>query len=486
MVDDRAEEAITDLDDTGKLPVISADAEPSEALPDDFEPAQAEAATTAQDSAADADGATDTDADGASDTDEDGARDAGDAADIDADGAAGTDADGAADAQGEEDAAAQAADNADAGAGVATDADEGEQTSEFREIPKVAMRGRKSPLPVIGIAVAILLAVGGLVAAILLLPGYGGRGADDASAQSAQDGKSARAMARTDVTIPIAVPGLDEKGSRVSLRATGTDVDGNKFSEVQYVSHEGVGMTLPVGSYEVHVAESPISAQGIMYDLPLEGIKVSVYAGGNVSFEPKDATLELTPTHPESINDGKIEAARKMILADPQKKDLASKLAKLVVERRKKAVAFLADKRKEMRSREDEHEEDEDEDEHEEKDKDDDSDNKDSGNGSKPNNSGSKSQSKESGSAGKDDSGSKDEGEANSGGGEQQNSSDSHADSGGGGEQQQSGGADAGGGESGDTGGDAGGDAGGGTSEPAPQPEPSAGGETGGEQPTEG
>ncbi len=474
MVDDKAEETTTDLDDTGKLPVVSANAGASEASPDDSEPTQTADSTTIEDATAD-EGVT-TDADAAANED--------DTTDVDA--AANEDdttgADAVTDAKTEEDTAAQAAGNADAE--VAEGADEGEQTSEFREIPKVAMRGRKSPLPLIGIAVAILLAVGGLVAAILLLPGYGGRGADDASAQSAQDGRSSRAMARTDVTIPLMAPGLDEKGSRVPLRATGTDVDGNKFSEVQYVSHDGVGVTLPLGSYEVHVAESPISAQGIMYDLPLEGIKVSVYAGGNVSFEPKHATLELTPTHPESINDGKIEAARKMILADPQKKDLASKLAKLVVERRKKAVAFLADKRKEMRSREDEHEDDE-EKEDEDKDKEDESDSKDSGNGSKANNSGSKSQSKESGNGDKDDSGSKDEGGSDSGGGES-NAPDSHSDNGGGGEQQQSGGADAGGGESGDTGGDAGGDTGGGASEPAPQPEPSTGGDTGGGQPAEG
>ncbi len=341
-------------------------------------------------------------------------------------------------------------------------------------MPKAVQHSRSRAVPVL-IGLAVCAVVGGLVAAILLLPGYGG----DVERVDAQESISAvEAVGNAqqqlfEVTIPITAPGLDANGSRIPMRVSGKDANGAKRSEVSYASFEGK-MRLPEGTYSLRVAETPISAIGVVYDLPIEEITIRVKGGGKASIDPKDAKLVLTPMHAESINDAKLKAARELILADPEKKKLAKKLAKLVVARRKQAVAAVANRRNNMFQ---DHERPEEEEEEEEKEGEDSKDGSGNDGGNAPSgasqSTSSNSGSKDSG--GKESSGSSDNGSSGDTGGGQ--APDAGGDQGQEQPQEGSGGSDAGqgtdgGGQTPDAGGS---DTGGGSEAPAPAPEQGSG-----------
>lgn len=242
-----------------------------------------------------------------------------------------------------------------------TDVPNTEATDPSWEMPKVVQREDPSPLPKIAIALVACALVGGLVAAILLLPGYEG----DVSI-GATNVTSGGDMVLVDVTIPISVPELDEKGSRVPVRISGKDADGTKRNEIGYVAFDGTGLQIPIGTYEIRVIDTPISATGTMYNLPLDTLTVTVDAGQHVAITPAGLVLELTPMHAESVIDSQIDQAKKMILADPQKKDLATKLAKLARQKRKKAVAAISGKKHDMKTADQANSADEDKDKDEE------------------------------------------------------------------------------------------------------------------------
>ncbi|MDO4797763.1 MAG: hypothetical protein Q4A01_07065 [Coriobacteriales bacterium] len=241
----------------------------------------------------------------------------------------------------------------------------GQDAEEFREVPKaVRHSGSRTVLTIVFAAVACAI-VGGIAAAILLLPGYGGAPTTPASTIESESEASGRATMFADVTIPVSVPELDDTGSRIPMRVEGQDADGTARNEIAYATYDG-HMRLPVGIYQVRVAETPISGNGTVYEIPRDELTVSVDAGQHVSIEPKDKVLTFTVAHPESVLDSKINQAKELIKADSQKKDLANKLAKLVAAKRKQAVTALAQHRKNMQPAEMGNEGDE---EHDEEDK---------------------------------------------------------------------------------------------------------------------
>ena len=377
----------------------------------------------------------------------------------------------AADMPAGEGAVEAAAQNEDAAAA------QGEGTSEFREVPQAVQSGGSHLRRNIVFAVVACAIVGGIAFAILTLPGYGG--APTVTAAPIESESASRATMFADVTIPVAVPELDDTGSRIPLHIDGQDADGSSRNEIVYATFEGK-TRLPVGIYSVRVAETPISGKGLVYEIPHDELTVSVDAGKHVSVTPKDKVLTFTVAHPQSVLDSKIDQAKELIKADPEKKDQANKLAKLVVARRKQAVAAIAQNRKNMQSAELDNAGDEERDE-EDKDKDE-GQNNGGGSGGNDNKSSNQPKSQDSGSK------SKESAPEQQGGGDQGgNDAPAPGDSSGGGQEQQpTGGESDAGGQSqdggqapSDSGGDTGASGGDGGTEGAGQPaeQPPAGGD---------
>ena len=145
---------------------------------------------------------------------------------------------------------------------------------------------------------------------------------------------------RADVTLPLYVPDLDVRGSRVPVRVDGTLADGSEFGQDAFVSNDGKGLRLAPGSYDVYVMGSPISASGVMYIYPTEHINVVVSEDLNVSYDPV-TFMTFGVLGALEVSDEQIEQARAFIVNDPDRMQYADTLAAAVRERREEAQKEL-------------------------------------------------------------------------------------------------------------------------------------------------
>lgn len=120
------------------------------------------------------------------------------------------------------------------------------------------------------------------------------------------------------VILPVSAAGLDGSGSRIPVRITGTDFEGNAIDESVYVGYDGAGINAPKGSYELIVLASPIASDGTLYEIP----------GGAFAFEIPETqptgseyrapgTLAFTPLDPVAAADA-LEQALQFLAADPE------------------------------------------------------------------------------------------------------------------------------------------------------------------------
>lgn len=132
------------------------------------------------------------------------------------------------------------------------------------------------------------------------------------------------------VTIPLEVPDLDEDGTRVPVEATGTDADGNEVEVRAYLSPDGTGLELPLGSYEVRALGSPFSAKGVVYKVPKAVVEVTLDEEAVESGQTQSVSEPLTfkkvsraKTTDEQIDDALEWASADEALAEGRAQELA-------------------------------------------------------------------------------------------------------------------------------------------------------------------
>ena len=143
---------------------------------------------------------------------------------------------------------------------------------------------------------------------------------------------------RAGITLPIYIPELDNRGSRIPVSITGTLADGSGFAKETYVAKDGSGLLLEPGSYELQVFGSPISSAGVMYKAPDESIKIEVSDDLVSSYSP-DGFMDFSVIAALDITDEQIDAACDLIRKDPERTQYADSIAEAVRGRRDEAIA---------------------------------------------------------------------------------------------------------------------------------------------------
>lgn len=122
--------------------------------------------------------------------------------------------------------------------------------SEPAPVPGSASQHKGKTSRIIGIVVAALVVVGLIIGVIVWF--------------NFDQANKARHEAH-DVTIVINAPGYSDQDTLIPIRATGTNLDGAAVDEVFFVNASGEGVSLPKGTYDLSVAASPLTADGVLY-----------------------------------------------------------------------------------------------------------------------------------------------------------------------------------------------------------------------------
>lgn len=145
---------------------------------------------------------------------------------------------------------------------------------------------------VIGVIVAIVI---GITAAIAV--GYGG-------AYLYFNAQAAKAYG---VPLVVNAKGLDtDRGTKISVHATGKDSKDNGVDSVFYIGSSSSNIALKPGDYSLAIEASPIAEDGTIYDTKDAVTKVSIAKDGKTDVE-KEITIEPIPA--EEVTDEQIEAA---------------------------------------------------------------------------------------------------------------------------------------------------------------------------------
>lgn len=166
--------------------------------------------------------------------------------------------------------------------------------------------------------------------------------AEEAARQAAWDAEHAERP----VHLSVVAPNYDSGATRIPLRVTGTDLDGQSVEETYYVNADTPEIGLRKGDYQVTVVASPILWAGGLYAVPSEPVALEV--GDAPAGPDQDAqsvqTVEVELTaidDPTTITDEQIAAARAAAEADPDSGQAAKAgpYAEAATKRRDDAVA---------------------------------------------------------------------------------------------------------------------------------------------------
>ena len=173
--------------------------------------------------------------------------------------------------------------------------------------------------------------IGLVVVGALAVPAFLG------STPSASADTSARVatnvVTQKELIVPVQASGLDESGSRIPVHVKGLTSGGMSVDQNGYVNHEGKGLSLEQGTYEVSVVGSPISSSGVIYNVPTTSATVEVSAEGGSSYTT-GTLLALTPVDAASVTDEQIEAARQWVAGDSERSAFADHLVETVRQKR--------------------------------------------------------------------------------------------------------------------------------------------------------
>lgn len=136
--------------------------------------------------------------------------------------------------------------------------------------------------------------------------------------QEAAERAAAEKRLPHEVILPISASGLDGSGSRIPVRITGSDFEGNAIDESAYVGYDGAGISVPKGSYELVVLASPIASDGTVYEIPNGIFAFEVPETQSTGSEYRaPGTLAFAPLDPADAADA-LEQALQFLSADPE------------------------------------------------------------------------------------------------------------------------------------------------------------------------
>lgn len=104
----------------------------------------------------------------------------------------------------------------------------------------------------------------------------------------------------------------DSSGSRIPVRITGTDVDGAAVDQTIFLAYSGVDVELLPGSYHAEVVGSPITAQGIIFQIPKETVDFTLGSDlgpGEGYTVPSNLAFTFMPIVPTDVTDEQVKDA---------------------------------------------------------------------------------------------------------------------------------------------------------------------------------
>jgi len=114
------------------------------------------------------------------------------------------------------------------------------------------------------------------------------------------------------VTFMVSIRDYDEDSSRIPVRITGTDINGESVDRTIFLAHSGVDVELLKGRYHAEVLGSPISSKGMIYAVPSTTIDFTLgedldpHEGYKM---PSSLTLVFVPIDAQNMTDEQINDA---------------------------------------------------------------------------------------------------------------------------------------------------------------------------------
>ena len=215
--------------------------------------------------------------------------------------------------------------------------------------PEQGVANKRNIAVLLGVAVLLVVCAAGIAFAInaLRLGSAAQTQENEVVAQDATPSVGVMSMTPASssqayvVSIPIVAEGLTDEGSRIPVHVQGTANGGEAVAQDAYVSHDGSGLSLAAGTYEIRILESPISSDGVLYRVTGDTRSLRVEEGGACTVTPEDPFV-CAPMLAQDVADEQIEAAITRILNDPERRDRATALRDAAYGRRNGALANYA------------------------------------------------------------------------------------------------------------------------------------------------
>lgn len=144
------------------------------------------------------------------------------------------------------------------------------------------------------------------------------------------------------VTFKIMISGeYDQNSSRIPLRITGTDWEGNNVDKTIFLAHSGVDTELPEGTYKAEVLGSPIASNGTIYAIPNRTIEfeISESLGANEEYTLDNRQMfAFAALAPEEMTDELVNDALQWARKDEDSGVDVGKLEEALKQRRAAAA----------------------------------------------------------------------------------------------------------------------------------------------------
>lgn len=123
---------------------------------------------------------------------------------------------------------------------------------------------------------------------------------------------------RISVVVPIDVPGLDENGTRVPVKAERVDADVDTEPIYAFLEYDGSGLYLEQGKWDVTALGSPISSEGELYHVPSNVVHVVLDDEAIQTGKTSEASkpLSFMRIDPADLSEEEIERAKEFAEAD--------------------------------------------------------------------------------------------------------------------------------------------------------------------------
>lgn len=193
--------------------------------------------------------------------------------------------------------------------------------------------------------VAICCAVAGVISLAILAFVLLAPPSKSSTIQAGSNDSELQQTSGIKVAVPLNIPSLDDRGSRIPVHVSGKTESGVEINEDAYISHDGNGLKLEVGTYEVRAAGSPISVDGVIYVVPDKSITIT-FVDGLVFTQNTSEKLTFTEIAPQDMTLAQINAAYDWAAKDPERGDRAGSLLEAARKRRAEAVAEIEAKAK--------------------------------------------------------------------------------------------------------------------------------------------